>query len=237
MGRNPPSHAGVNGTSPEIPYTVDADPYATAGKAAAVARQGKSAPASTGALAVGTPGREVHGTGRSFRRRGQVPRALIPRASGGAVRSGGTSDRPILPWKRGNARGGKGPTDQRIVRRRMAGTQRPSPRSPWSRTSRPGVGELVRRARCGKSARRVPWGGAGVTRRSTRHTMTPTVRHHLRCCGCCPAARDPVGLCHGRPSRTAGDSVGWGTRAMTVISDSLRGCCHSGNLVESLPTS
>jgi hypothetical protein len=29
-------------------------------------------------------------------------------------------------------------------------------------------GELVRRAVCGKSARTVPWGGAGVTRRSTR---------------------------------------------------------------------
>ena len=61
MGRNP-QLAGLNGTSPEIPFTVDADPYATAGKAAAGARQGKSAPASTGASAVGTQGREVHGT-------------------------------------------------------------------------------------------------------------------------------------------------------------------------------
>ena len=60
MGRNPPV-AGLNGTSPEIPFTVDAAPYATAGKAAAGARQGKSAPASTGASAVGTQGREVHG--------------------------------------------------------------------------------------------------------------------------------------------------------------------------------
>jgi len=41
VGRNPQA-AGVNGTSPEIPDTVDADPYATAGKAAAVARQGES---------------------------------------------------------------------------------------------------------------------------------------------------------------------------------------------------
>jgi len=61
VGRNPPV-AGLNGTSPEIPFTVDADPYATAGKAAAGARQGKSAPASTGASAVGTQGREAHGT-------------------------------------------------------------------------------------------------------------------------------------------------------------------------------
>ena len=51
MGRNPQA-AGVNGTSPEIPNTVDADPYATAGKAAAVARQGESERASTRASAV-----------------------------------------------------------------------------------------------------------------------------------------------------------------------------------------
>jgi len=61
VGRNP-QVAGVNGTSPEIPNTVDADPYATAGKAAAVARQGESRPASTGASAVGTQGREAVGT-------------------------------------------------------------------------------------------------------------------------------------------------------------------------------
>jgi len=53
VGRNPQVHAGLNGTSPEIPSTVDADPYATAGKAAAVARQGQGARASTGASAVG----------------------------------------------------------------------------------------------------------------------------------------------------------------------------------------
>ena len=62
MGRNPQSHAGLNGTSPEIPSTVDADPYATAGKAAAVACQGQGARASTGASAVGTQEREAHGT-------------------------------------------------------------------------------------------------------------------------------------------------------------------------------
>ena len=61
MGRNPPQ-AGMNGTSPEIPFTVDADPYATAGKAAAAARPGERGPASTGASAVGTQGREVRGT-------------------------------------------------------------------------------------------------------------------------------------------------------------------------------
>ena len=61
MGRNPQA-AGLNGTSPEIPYTVDADPYATAGKAAAVARQGESELASTGASAVGTQGRDARGT-------------------------------------------------------------------------------------------------------------------------------------------------------------------------------
>ncbi len=62
MGRNPPSQAGLNGTSPEIPFTVDADPYATAGKAGAVARHGEGARASTGASAVGTQEREAHGT-------------------------------------------------------------------------------------------------------------------------------------------------------------------------------
>ena len=61
MGRNPPA-AGLNGTSPEIPFTVDADPYATAGKAAATARPGERGPASTGASAVGTQGREASGT-------------------------------------------------------------------------------------------------------------------------------------------------------------------------------
>ena len=52
----------MNGTSPEIPYTVDADPYATAGKAAAAARPGERGPASTGASAVGTQGRDARGT-------------------------------------------------------------------------------------------------------------------------------------------------------------------------------
>src|SRR3990172_10217399 len=38
VGRNP-QDAGMNGTSPEIPYTVEADLLATAGKAIAAARQ------------------------------------------------------------------------------------------------------------------------------------------------------------------------------------------------------
>ena len=39
MGRNPRANAGMNGTSPEIPFTVDADPDTTPGKAGAAARQ------------------------------------------------------------------------------------------------------------------------------------------------------------------------------------------------------
>jgi len=62
VGRNPQVHAGLNGTSPEIPSTVDADPYATAGKAAAAARYGQGERASTGASAVGTQEREAYGT-------------------------------------------------------------------------------------------------------------------------------------------------------------------------------
>ena len=62
MGRNPRANAGMNGTSPEIPFTVDADPDTTPGKAGAAARQGESGPASTGALAVGMQGREARGT-------------------------------------------------------------------------------------------------------------------------------------------------------------------------------
>jgi hypothetical protein len=61
VGRKPPV-AGRTGTSPEIPCTVDADSEATVGKAAAAARPGERGPASTGASAVGTQGREVHGT-------------------------------------------------------------------------------------------------------------------------------------------------------------------------------
>jgi len=67
----------------------------------------------------------------------------------------------------------------------MAGTQRPIPMSPWLLATRSCSGELVRRARCGKSARRVPWGGAGVTRRSTRPLMS---------------------LCRSAPHDRAGDS-------------------------------
>ena len=41
---------------------MEADPYATAGKAAADARYGQGARASTGASAVGTQGRGAYGT-------------------------------------------------------------------------------------------------------------------------------------------------------------------------------
>lgn len=127
MGRNPPT-AGVNGTSPEIPNTVDADPYATAGKAAAGARQGESALASTGASAVGTQGREVRGT-----------REILPSPRGG----------PGGPDPKGNQRGGhrrgevgsahttaeareslgegRGRQGSASVEWHMEGTQRPSP--------------------------------------------------------------------------------------------------------------
>ena len=62
MGRNPRANAGMNGTSPEIPFTVDADPDTTPGKAGAAARQGESGPASTGASAVGMQDGEASGT-------------------------------------------------------------------------------------------------------------------------------------------------------------------------------
>ena len=129
MGRKPPA-AGLNGTSPEIPFTVDADPYATAGKAAAGARQGESRPASTGASAVGTQGRAAHGT-----------REILPSPRGG----------PVDPNPKGNRRGGqrrgevgsaystreageslvegRGRQSSASGGRRMAGTQRPSPMS------------------------------------------------------------------------------------------------------------
>ena len=61
-------------TSPEIPYTVEADPYTTPEKAAA-ARPGEGGPVSTGVSAVGTPGRGAHGT-----------REILPPAGGRAWR-------------------------------------------------------------------------------------------------------------------------------------------------------
>lgn len=131
MGRNPPAQAGVNGTSPEIPDTVDADPYATAGKAGAGARQGESARASTGAAAGGTQGREGRGT-----------REILP----------SPRDGPGDPNPKGNRRGGhrreevgsaqstgetgeslgegRGRQGSAAVSRRMAGTQRPTPMAP-----------------------------------------------------------------------------------------------------------
>jgi hypothetical protein len=113
VGRNPPA-AGGNGTSPEIPDTVDADPYATAGKAGAAARPGQSGRASTGALAVGTQGREADGT----REIPPSPRAGAAGADpkGNRRGSGRVGSRIGLYYRRsgGKPRGGKGPTDQRV---------------------------------------------------------------------------------------------------------------------------
>src|SRR3990172_7375190 len=75
----------MNGTSPEIPDTVDADPYATAGEAAAAVRPGERGPASTGASAVGTQGWDARGTR-------EIPPS--PR------------ERPVDPNPKGNRRGG-----------------------------------------------------------------------------------------------------------------------------------
>ncbi len=47
LGPSPPRRV-----NPEIPFTVDADPDTTPGKAIAAARSGQSGPASTGAAAV-----------------------------------------------------------------------------------------------------------------------------------------------------------------------------------------
>ncbi len=130
MGRNPQAYAGVNGTSPEIPDTVDADPYATAGKAAAVARQGESARASTGASAVGTQGREARGT----REIPPSPRAGAAGADPKGNRRGGERRGEVgSAYSTGEA--GESPVEGRgrqtsvSVSRRMAGTQRPTPMS------------------------------------------------------------------------------------------------------------
>jgi hypothetical protein len=129
VGRNPQT-AGVNGTSPEIPNTVDADPYATAGKAVAVARQGESERASTGASAVGTQGREASGTR-------EVPPS--PRAgAAGADPEGnrrGSERRGEVGSAHSTGEAGESPVEGRgrrisaLASRRMAGTQRPSPMS------------------------------------------------------------------------------------------------------------
>ena len=129
MGRNPPA-AGVNGTSPEIPSTVDADPYATAGKAVAGARQGESAPASTGAIAVGTQGWAARGT----REIPPLPRVgtadATPKGNrrgrdqqgeGGSARSTEEAGESLVE--------GRGRQSSASGAQRMAGTQRPSPMS------------------------------------------------------------------------------------------------------------
>jgi len=96
-----------------------------------------------------------------------------PRATGGAGTGGGKSDRPILPWKRGKASWREGADEPAYRRAAHGGHSEAQPHVPVvSGDSTHSVGELVRRARCGKSARRVPWGGAGVTRRPTRPNRT-----------------------------------------------------------------
>jgi len=130
VGRNPQVHAGLNGTSPEIPSTVDADPYATAGKAAAVARQGESRRASTGASAVGTQGRAAHGTREIL----SSPRAGAAGADPKGNRRGGER-RGEVGSAHTTAEAGESPVEGRgrqtsaSGERRMAGTQRPSPMS------------------------------------------------------------------------------------------------------------
>ena len=122
MGRNPPV-AGLNGTSPEIPFTVDADPYATAGKATATARAGKRGPASTGASAVGTQGREVHGT----REIPLLPRGRLgdPDPKGnrrGGHRQGEVGSAHTTAEARESLGEGRGRQSSASAARRMAGT-------------------------------------------------------------------------------------------------------------------
>ena len=161
-------HAGMNGTSPEIPYTVDADPYATTGKAPATARSGQSGPASTGASAVGMQGREARGTR-------EIPPSARPSGRGRRRKAIPSADVRVLgsrigPYYRGSGvmpvegRGRRTSVSSGDAWRARRGPH-PCPHRPADSTL---LGELVRRARCRKSARRVPWGGAGVTRRSTR---------------------------------------------------------------------
>jgi hypothetical protein len=63
VGRKPQMRAGLNGTSTEIPCTVDADLFATVGRARGAARPGERGPASTKTSAVGMQGRTARGTG------------------------------------------------------------------------------------------------------------------------------------------------------------------------------
>ena len=137
------THAGMNGTSPEIPNTVDADPYATTGKAPATARSGQSGPASTGASAVGMQGREARGTR-------EIPPSARPSGRGRRRKAIPSADVRVLgsrigPYYRGS---GVMPVEGRGRRIsassgwRTAGTQRPSPVSPSLRRQ-PAMGRLV----------------------------------------------------------------------------------------------
>ena len=130
MGRNPRANAGMNGTSPEIPFTVDADPDTTPGKAGAAARQGESGPASTGASAVGTPERKAYGTRESLPSPGRPALGADPKgdrrggvqreAVGSAHTTGEAGESPVE---------GRGRQSSASSERHMAGTQRPLPMS------------------------------------------------------------------------------------------------------------
>lgn len=129
MGRKPPT-AGLNGTSPEIPNTVDADPYATAGKATATARPGERGPASTGASAVGTQGREAHGTREILSSPRQPAVDLDPKGNRrGEDRRGEVGSAHSTADTRESLGEGRGRQTSASAARRMAGTQRPSPMS------------------------------------------------------------------------------------------------------------
>jgi hypothetical protein len=123
--------AGRTGTSPEFPDTGDAALETTAGKATATARSGERGRASTGAAAVGTQGRDGHGTRESLPRPG--PRAMDSDPKGnqrGGYRWGdvGSAQRTA---EAGESLGeGRGRQNSASAARRLAGTQRPSPRSP-----------------------------------------------------------------------------------------------------------
>src|SRR3972149_3992332 len=94
--------AGMNGTSPEIPSTVDADPYATAGEGGA----GPPQPPRAGAV-----GANPKGNQRGSERRGEVGSACSTEEAGESLVEG------------------RGRQTSASAERHMAGTQRPTPMS------------------------------------------------------------------------------------------------------------
>ena len=125
MGRKPPG-AGLNGTSPEIPFTVDVDPDTTPGKAPAAARQGESGPASTGASAVGTQGRKAYGTREILPSPGRAALGADPKGNRRGGVSRGEVGSAYSTGEAGESPGeGRGRQASASVARRMGGTQRP----------------------------------------------------------------------------------------------------------------